>query len=173
MKKILILIVSLIGTLAITGCKQSVGVNRFGCEGSDARLQCEGSVAYRATWKSTNPGFDASLAKIDFTDSNVNLTAKSGTILLTIKNSNGSIIASSVFDWYSVGNFIHPSNAEAMSNWVNSYLQNNYEIVFDISGIQTDGQYGNNTLTAIFDYDGSTIGASRSYYLNAADLNGF
>ncbi len=173
MKKILILIISLIGTLTLTGCDQSVGAQNFGCAGNTVSYACNGAVAYRATWKSTYGNFDADLVKINLNQSNVNLTATSGTIALSIKNTSGNVVASSVFDWYSVGNYIYPSSKSPMSAWINSNLQNGYEIGFDINGIETDGNIGINTLTTVFEYDGMTIGASESFYLNEADLNGF
>jgi hypothetical protein len=174
MKKILILTISLIGTLSLTGCDGGqVGVGNFGCVGNTTSVACNGSVAYRKTWKSSDGSFDASLAKINLSQSNVSLVATSGTLLLSIKNTSGSVVASSVFNWYSVGDYIYPSAKSSMTNWVNANLQNDYVIDFDISGIETDGQLGNNTLTAIFEYDGLTIGASDSFYLNNADINRF
>ncbi len=174
MKKILILIASLIGTLALTGCDNTtVGVNDFGCVGNTTSSSCNGAIFFRKTWKSSDGGFDASLVRLNLSQSNVNLVTASGTFVLSIKNTSGSVVASSVFNWYSVGNFIYPSEKSSMSTWVNTHLQNDYIIDFDISGIETDGQVGSNTLTAVFEYDGSSIGASRSFYLNDADINRF
>ena len=174
MKRIIILTISLIGTLALTGCDSGqVGVTNLGCVGNSVSVACNGAIAYRKTWKSSNGGFDASLARINLSQSNVNLAVTSGTLVLSIKNTTGSVVASKVFNWYSSANYIYPSAATSMSNWVNSNLQNGYEVSFGFNGIETDGQVGNNILTAVFEYDGLSIGASDSFYLNNADINRF
>jgi hypothetical protein len=163
-----------LGTLSLTGCDGGeVGVGNFGCVGNTTSYGCNAEAVYRKTWKSSEGSFDASLARINLSQSNVSLVATSGTLVLSIKNPSGSVVASSVFNWYSVGDYIYPSAKTTMSNWVNTYLQNDYVIDFDISGIETDGQLGNNILTAIFEYDGLSIGASNSFYLNNADINRF
>jgi hypothetical protein len=78
-----------------------------------------------------------------------------------------------VFNWYASGDTLHPSNPTAMSAWVNANWQSGYDLVLDVSGIETTGNIGTNTVTAIFDYDSGSIGDSDSFYLNDADMNGF
>ena len=42
-----------------------------------------------------------------------------------------------------------------------------------LCNIETIGSFGNNTFTAVYNYGSISVGASNSFYLNNADLNGF
>ncbi len=68
---------------------------------------------------------------------------------------------------------MYPSNPEQMSNWVNANVSNSYDVIYDVDNIETTGQYGDNSFTAIFRYGYNSVGATSGFYLNNADLNGF
>lgn len=157
MKKILILAVTLIGTLALTGCDQSVDASG-GCIGSNSvSPRCDVGATYTARWKSSYSTFDASLASLDLSQSNVDITNNSGNIILAVKDSNGSTIASSVFNWNRSGNTVYPSNPTSMSNFVNTHLQHNYTIAIDVEGMETTANSGSNNFVAIFNYGNNSI----------------
>ncbi len=174
MKKKLLLAISLMGTLALTGCKvQNVKV-KGGCRGgSSSPTHC--TVTTTGTFKkdAVDGGFDASLMSIDLSSSSVNLTSTSGSMVIIVKNTSGITVATSIFNWYSSGNILYPTNPSQLTNWVNANVVNGYEITYDIDNIETTGELGNNTFTAVYRYGTHSVGASSGFYLNNADLNGF
>ena len=173
--KIIILTISLIGTLTLTSCASTTVRVDYKCSGgSSSPTRCEGSATVTWTFKSTDIGFDASLASVDISGSSGYLISNNGTIVLTIKNTFGAVIASKLFNWYSSGSTLFPSSPTTITSWINSQsISNDYEVTFDVTGIETSGEVGSNTLVAEFNYDNNTVGGSRSFYLNNADLNGF
>ena len=174
MNKKIILAISLIGIIGLTGCGVKVKKVNFGCQGgSSSPTTCRGGVSGTFKKSATDGSFDANLASIDLSSSSVNLTSNTGNMVMTVKNASGVIVASSVFGWYAAGDVIYPSNPTQMSNWVNVHVLDGFDLVFDIDNIDTTGSYGNNTFTAIYKYGDNSVGASDSFYLNNADLNGF
>jgi len=93
---------------------------------------CEGSLGLEWTWKSSDPGIDLSSSRVNLSGSNISLLNNSGTILLRIENSAKTTVASTVFNWYSVGSKIYPSDPSGASDWLNSRLQNGDTILFAI-----------------------------------------
>ncbi len=174
MNKKIILAISLLGALSLTGCTvKNLKVNG-GCKGgSSSPTSCSVGVSGSVEKSAFDGVFDANLVSVDFSSSSVSLTSNTGNMVITVKNSSGVIVASSVFGWYAVGDVIYPSNPTQMSNWVNANVLDGFDLVFDIDNIDTTGSYGNNTFTAIYNYGSSSVGASDSFYLNNADLNGF
>jgi len=170
MKKILILAISLMGTLALTGCGKPK--TEIYCEGGSAHATtCRVRVTFKTAEIFTN--FDASQARINLSQSNINVISGTGTIALNIKNPSGQIITSSVFAWHSSGSYLYPTNPSAISSWINANMQTGYSIDSDVSGIDMTGGYGNNVATAILEYGSDFVGASASFYLNNADINRF
>ena len=172
-KKKLLLAISLMGTLALTGCGKPQPIGEIGCEGGSGGSVCSGSVGVRWTWKSGYPNIDLSDARINLTNSNIGLASNNGTMSVQIKNDSGAVLATHVFNWYGIGNIIYPSDPVAASAWLNNNLQNNNKINFDINGIDFVGNIGANNLIALFEYGSESVGYSDSFYMNLADQNGF
>ena len=174
MKRIIILTISLIGILGLTGCTVKNAEIKGGCTGgSSSETKCSVGVSGSINKSAFDGVFDANLVSVDFSSSSVSLTSNAGNMVITVKNASGVTVASSVFGWYAAGDVIYPSNPTQMSNWVNANVLDGFDLVFDIDNIDTTGSYGNNTFTAIYNYGSSSVGASDSFYLNNADLNGF
>ena len=174
MKKILILAISLIGTLSLTGCANTKVNVKGNCGGnSPSSMKCSGSATVTRTFKSTDSAFNANFASVNLSESTGTLISNTGTIAVNIRNPQGVIVASKVFNWYSSGSSLYPSDPTQLNNWVNSLVQDNYQLEFDVTGIETSASLGTNTITAIFKYENYQVGGSASDYLNNADLNGF
>ena len=175
MNKKIILAISLLGTAMLTGCANTKVKVKYKCTGgSSSPTRCEGSATVTRTFKTGDGNFDANLAKVNLSQSSSYLIANTGTIVLTIKNTSGAVIASNVFEWYNSGNVIYPTSPTDINNWLSSQtLNNDYDVVFDVTGIETSASVGSNTLVAEFEYDNNTVGGSQSFYLNNADTNGF
>lgn len=175
MKKLIILTSLTLAMINLTGCGKNNKVKvTYECHGgSQSGISCSGSVTGRFNKDASLSSFNASLAHVDLSSSNVNITSANGNMQVSLKDHNGSVIASTVFAWYKSGQTLYPANPTAMTNWVNSYWQASYDIVVGVDNIQTDGDYGNNTLTAVFEYGVASMGGSDSFYLNNADMNGF
>ena len=174
MKRIIILTISLIGTLALTSCGVKNVKVKVRCEGGSAHpTTCEEGVSGTFNKSASDGSFDANLASIDLSSSSVSLTSNTGNMVITVKNASSVTVASSVFGWYAAGDVIYPSNPTQMSNWVNANVLDGFDMVFDIDNIDTTGSFGNNTFTVFYNYGSSSVGASDSFYLNNADLNGF
>lgn len=175
MKRIIILTSLTLAMISLTGCGKNnkVKVN-FECHGGNqSGVSCSGGVTGRFGKSSTITSFNANLASVDLSTSSATVLSPNGNMQVSLKDHTGQVIASSVFSWYKSGQTLYPSNPTAMSNWVNSYWQASYDIVIDIDNIQADGEYGNNTFTAVFEYGVASMGGSDSFYLNNADINGF
>ncbi len=159
--------------LALTGCgnvTEHIDIDCWG--GSEGVVECnitlKGSQVVTAP-----PNIDASLARIDLSQSNLSLVSPSGTFSILVKDSNGSVVASHVFGWYKSGPYMLPQNPSQISSWINSHITSGDKAYFEFSGVSMNGNNGNNTAVAILEYGGESIGASASFYLNDADLNGF
>ncbi len=121
----------------------------------------------------TTPAFDASLARIDLSQSTMSAHGTNGTFSIVIKDSNKALVASDVFAWYKVGPYLLPANPAQVSQWVNTHAQLGDSISLELTGVEMGAQPGNNTAVAVLEYGGFSSGASASFYLNEADLNGF
>ncbi|GEM_PF-4429336 len=155
----------------LSGCNFPKEVT-LNCKVTGLGIKC--TIVAKASQVITTPvTVDASRARIDLSQSTIALTSNTGTFSVLIKNSNGAIMASKVFAWHRSGDSLLPSNPGQVSQWLNTHLAVGNHVEFELSGVEADGKPGNNTAVAILEYDGDTAGASASFYMNAADANGF
>jgi len=166
-------ILYLVVAIALSGCgdmTQRIEIDCWG--GSNGVVEC--TITFKGDLVvSSNSVIDASLARINLSQSSMSLNSTSGTFSIVVKDSTKALVASDVFNWYKVGSYLLPANPAQVSQWINSHVQAGDTVSLELSGVEMDGQPGNNTAVAVLEYGGFSSGASASYYLNEADLNGF
>ncbi len=143
--------------------------------GSDGIVECEVRLVFRrkSALISNFDDFAVSQPRINLTQSNVSLASNSGNFILSIKTASGSLVASHSFAWFAAGDYIYPSDPVGIQLWLESNFKDGDTIEYNLGGLSFTGGTGSNVVIAILEFGDWTLGASDSFYLNVADLNGF
>ena len=108
--------------------------------------------------------FDASLARVDTSASNVSLTSATGSATITLKR-NGTTTAAAAFPYYRSGSYVYISNPSEVNAWVtaNGAIADEVELSFD--GFVFNRIDGLNTVVVEYQYASEVVsGAAWSRY---------
>ena len=163
--------------ILLSGCAHTTTVVQIEeCYGgSNGIVECH--VVVRFYRKSATiddvQSFAVSQPRINLSQSNMDLSSTGGQVEISVKDSAGVLQASRSFSWVAIGKYVYPVDPMDIQLWLEDNFVEGDEIGFSIDQLEVGGDFGNNTVVAVLEFGGYTTGASDSFYLNKADLNGF